>query len=617
MKLAVILVLLYLILTNIHSQELSSTFPDEHTKALWLFDESMYPYATLCDAGPDYYDLRLMPNGKLVQGKFGNGLRITAQKGYNVAYAGFAGKVVNEHIREDDGMVSGLWGPTEGPGSLLTTLQRGRWTCEFWINLPELPTESFLIDLGQGYQPGFSLFTTPSGEIEIISSYYGQKAVCPTQLSLLTDGNWHHLAFIQNGNTFDHYLDGMKQAAPSVSSMLIHPLPDLQKPEDREHEHRDFEDLDDEKRRFERFNIAIGQSRTGEKIIKAVFDNLPFYGTFFRDTNPDVRKEEKFKLTSWIGNRGIHLFFSPDGVNWRRNETTMLSLVSGGGAESYYDDQRGMYVTHLRRDASFNTENCPGGVRQCILFETSEPLKPWPFTSLENPYYEGWTLPAVTCEGPIIFDGTVSGEAYRSRVIKYPWASDVYLSFVWRYPRHLGDDPPRHIDLGVSRDGRNWKFFEPSQGWYIPIDSDSDPEQLSIYGLIRRGNEIWQYTDHGGPHGGDPPRTYYRWTQRLDGFVSIDGSGFLITRPIIFNSNSVRLAINSTGSIKVGILDIEGNEIGDYLLGNCDQVLDSDIQIVSWRSNADISSLSGYPIRLKFVLNKSKLYSFELKHTNL
>ena len=737
-----------------------ATFPDQYTIALWLFDEAMYPYATLCDAGPSYYDLRLMSKGILGPGKFGNALYLNGENGFNVSYAGFAGKVVNEHIREEDGKVSGLWGPTEGPEYLLQTLNSGQWTCEFWLQLAENPSESFLIDLGQGYKEGFSLLFTTSGKIELMSAYSGLKAICPTEISDLIDGKWHHLTFIQKGNNVYHFLDGIKQPAVSIEQMSKEPIPDLQRPRDREHEHRDFENLNYDDRRINRFNLAIGQSRTGQKTIHGkidelrfsnlarysgdfplpesfarkygaygssvskpvvpngpsplftgeqedsvlnfglrrhlfideelidtlwglkfvmnqptnklktdfvpkksawrpsvvdidnkvflyipegygseegrthlyisedgikftkaaespIFDNLPLYGTFFKDTNPSINDEEKYKLTSWIGNRGIHLFFSPDGIHWRRNETTMLSLVSGGGAESYYDDQLGNYSCNIRRDASFNTDSCPGGVRQCILFRTQEPVKAWPFTALDNPYYEGWTLPAITCEGPVNFDATESGEAYRSRVIKYPWAPDVYLSFVWRYPRHLGDDPPRHVDLGVSRDGRNWKFFEPSQGWYIPTNTDADPEQLSIYGLIRRGDEIWQYTDHGGPHGGDPPRTYYRWSQRLDGFVSLDGTGTVMTKPILFSGSDVTLRVNSTGSLKIGILDKDGKPLKGYNPEDCDMITNNTNQIIHWKGRSDLSALSGLPLRLQFKLENAKLYSFELEGNDL
>jgi len=733
------------------------SFPDKNTMGLWLFDETEYNYTTLSDAGRFYYDLRLMPGGHLEPGKYGNSLVVDNDSGYAVSYAGFAGKTVNNHIRRPDGVISGLWGPTEGPEKILESLRSEKWTFELWIRLDDLDDEVTIIDLGQSYDPGFTIRLLPDGTIILTSAYSGIKITSTLEVSPDDIEKWHHLAICQNTSEIMLFLNGKMQSASQTTSTKKQSLPDFQKPEDREHEHRNFDSLTYDERRKNRFNLSIGQSRNGQSMMSGALDeirfsdiarysenftppssfartkisqrtrstenvdkkslallfsnnrsdntipfglrkyifiddaimdsssgvairmnqptdrqkinfkpeksawrptvvdidnkvylyipegydsehgrtflytsedgvhfsehnkspvitDLPLYGTFFEDKNPNILPEEKYKLTSWIGNRGIHLFFSPDGVHWRRNETLILPLVSGGSAESYYDNQTGSYKLLIRRDTSFKTETCPGGARQCIYFETIEPGKTWPFKRLESPYYEGWTLPAVTCEGPVVFDETESGQAYRSRAIKYPWAPDVYFAFVWRYPSDQGDDPARHVDLGVSRDGINWNFFEPEQGWYIPLSNDPDPEQISIYGLIRRGNEIWQYTNHGGPHGGSPPRTYYRWKQRLDGFTSLDGSGTAVTKPLRFTGNEVKLTVNSSGSLKVAILDEGFNEYPEFSLSTCDIIQDSVSQVVTWSGKSDLSNLSGRVLRLKFELSDTKLFAFELQN---
>ena len=106
-------------------------YPDRNTIVLWLFDEIDYPHATLTDAS-DYAkaDLCLMDGGQLVDGKFGNALQVTGTD-FALCYAGFAGKVSEEDLRERDGTPSALWGPTEGPGALLDGLAGDRWTIEF------------------------------------------------------------------------------------------------------------------------------------------------------------------------------------------------------------------------------------------------------------------------------------------------------------------------------------------------------------------------------------------------------------------------------------------------------------------------------------------------------
>lgn len=736
------------------------SFADKHTVALWLFDETQYPYTTLTDAGEYEYDLRLMKGGGLAPGKFGNCLSLSGGSGHAVAYDGFAGKVANEHLREPDGIVSGLWGPTEGPEALLKALASNVWTCEFWLKLQSGLGDVTVIDLGQAYDPGFTLKMTKAGDFEIIAAYTGLKATCPANPAKLTDGTWHHIALTQSGSAVRCFIDGRKQAGGKVTSISRQPLPDLQKTKDHEHDHRGFADMSLEQRRLNRFNLTIGHRRPGGRLMRGMVDELrfsdivrysgnfaipgsfarkfgaygakpsrpaapdgppllfsfapdsqipplpfglrkyvfidnaivdksdgvrlqmnqptdqrkvdfvpeksnwrptvldkdnkvymyvpegyaanlgrtflltsedgihftehpkspviddtPLYGTFFEDPNPNVPAEERFKMTAWVGNRGICMFLSPDGVHWRRNETLMLPLVSGGGAETFYDDQRGRYVTFIKRDASFRTRLRPGGGRRGIMFETAEALKTWPFIRLEKPYFEGWTPPGVTGEGANVIGVTPSGEAYRTRAIKYPWAPDVYLAFVWRYKRELGEDPARHVDLGVSRDGLHWTFFEPIQGWYIPTDTDPAPEEISISGLIRRGDEIWQYTDHGGPHGGSARRTYYRWTQRLDGFVSLDAGanlGWARTHPLLFQARKLTLNVAARGSMRVAILDEKGDELKGFTLADCDPIqADATSLVVSWRRNTDVSKLAGKVVRLKFEMQNTKLYAFK------
>ncbi|MHC4310699.1 MAG: hypothetical protein ACYSSN_12230, partial [Planctomycetota bacterium] len=98
------------------------SFPDSNTVGLWLFDEADYPHTTLTDAS-DYEkaDLCLMDGGSMAAGRYGNALSISGGD-YAVCYAGFAGKVPEEELREPDGTPSGLWGPTEGSGPLLNGL---------------------------------------------------------------------------------------------------------------------------------------------------------------------------------------------------------------------------------------------------------------------------------------------------------------------------------------------------------------------------------------------------------------------------------------------------------------------------------------------------------------
>ncbi|MHC4617572.1 MAG: LamG domain-containing protein [Planctomycetota bacterium] len=732
----------------------ATAFADHNTVGLWLFDETEYPYTTLTDAGPYEYDLRLMDKGSLVPGKFGSALLVLPGYSHAVCYAGFKGGVPAFHLREADGVPSGLYGPTEGPGKLLHALDGAAWTCEFWLKLLSVPDgNAVVIDLGQAYDPGFSVsLKSAGGNFEVNNAYAGMRTVCPTSL---TAGQWLHVAFVRDGTVVRHFIDGVEQASPSVSSMPEQPLPDLQIPYCRVDEHRGFASMTLEQRVQNRFNFSVGCNRQVDYRLYAIADELRFsdvvrysgnftppasfscnYGsdppwangptrlfsgppdaprplgsrkhlfiddalietksnlplkinpptapqpinqyfwadycvfdhngkvhlvqpdgyfscrgitelwtsedglnfytpdlgvieyqgdthnnfimigapmwcTLFKDTNPNVRSEERFKLTGWVANRGIYLYLSPDGIRWRRNETCMLPLVSGGGCETFWDDQRGRYVNFLKRDSSFNFPGCGGGGRRSVRFESRDAFKAWPFDILPDPYFEAWPFPAVTCEGPVIFAPNIHGQVYRSRAIKYPWAPDAYLAFIWRYDT----DSCRQTELGVSRDGINWTFYS-DQPLYLAATGEY-VEAMAAYGLIRRGDEIWQYVDYGtGSHGGGH-RDTKRVIQRLDGFVSLDAAeviGTATTLPLVYEGNRLVLNAAATGSVRVGILNEAGEPLPGLDVNDCDPVQGDSVEhVVTWDGNSNVGGPSGNTVRLRFELQNAKLYSFQFR----
>ena len=193
---------------------------ESDTLTLWLFDERDYPHTTLTDASAHAgADLRLMNGGHLVPGKFGNALHVKGP-GDAAGYAGFSGKVPEEELREEDGVPSGIWGPTEGPEALLKGLAGKTWTVEFWLNLSSSARRFCVIDLGQAYHPGCSIrFEKSSFVVE--NHYAGLRATCP--IRPLSRG-WHHVAITRDGSTVRCFLDGVVQRSPKTSSMAA-PLP--------------------------------------------------------------------------------------------------------------------------------------------------------------------------------------------------------------------------------------------------------------------------------------------------------------------------------------------------------------------------------------------------------
>jgi hypothetical protein len=341
-------------------------------------------------------------------------------------------------------------------------------------------------------------------------------------------------------------------------------------------------------------------------------------GSVVKDPNPAAPADERYKYAAWCMYWGYYVFTSPDGIHWRRNETCAMPIDPDGSTSFYWDDQRGLYQGYVR--GLFNT-----GPRRRVLHVTMrEFLKPWPFKPVDRPNLDDTplTMP-VRGELPLIDTG---GQVYRFKAHKYPWAPDTYVAFPWRYIAD-GNIRPGSF-LMVSRDGENWKGYEPpyyfASGW--ELDGRKVLEALTEHGMIRRGDEIWQYgtvrfTEHGGvlyggvEHEGGTHDRLLRLTQRLDGFVSLDtktGTGTVVTKPLVFEGQKLELNISARGSARVALLDEAGRPLAGFDLEDCDPAqTDSVRQTVTWKKRSEVGRLAGKVVRLKFELEDTKLYAFQ------
>jgi hypothetical protein len=107
-----------------------------------------------------------------------------------------------------------------------------------------------------------------------------------------------------------------------------------------------------------------------------------------------------------------------------------------------------------------------------------------------------------------------------------------------------------------------------------------------------------------------------RCTLRTDGFVSVHApyrGGELLTKPLIFEGNSLEInySTSAAGEVRIEVLSDEGRPIEGFTLSQCDAIFGDQIsRTVTWGGNADVSRISGKPIKLRFVLKDADLYSF-------
>ncbi len=387
-------------------------------------------------------------------------------------------------------------------------------------------------------------------------------------------------------------------------------------------------------------------------------------GVVFLD--PNAPPEERWKYFSGIRRQSMYVFSSPDGWSFRRNYTAALPFAAGSQSAIYYDDQRGVYVAHHRSDYAMT----PGGEtqRRFLLSEVENLMQPWPFGPVTP---EGvreaakrwriagrlspWFLdngplapPGLSLELPTVLStderlDPVGTDVYVTKALKYPWAPDAYVAFPSIYFHYWDDGPPARrvlgqkergrgsgvveVQLAVSRDGRQWKRY--ARPAYAPIGGDGSNRIHMLFmahGLVRRGNEIWQFL---GGHGGNGIGYHSAWTrkgpwplwkmvQRLDGFVAAEGDytgGTLLTRPLVFQGSRLVLNVDTgaTGYVQVGILDPTGVPVPGYSADDCVYINGDFLEAeVEWLGRGtDLSQLAGKPVQLLFRLRGARLYAMQ------
>ncbi|MGA2501711.1 MAG: LamG-like jellyroll fold domain-containing protein, partial [Tepidisphaeraceae bacterium] len=339
-------------------------------------------------------------------------------------------------------------------------------------------------------------------------------------------------------------------------------------------------------------------------------------GMALRDSRPGVPPSERYKYVAWCMMRGFYVFTSPDCIHWQRNETIALPFDPDASISLYWDDQVGRHRGTIR---SYNPSKGRGTAR----VNAPDLMRPWPFKPVAKPAWH-WILPLPLPSSGELPEIDMRGETYRHMAVKYPWAPDVYLMFPWRYVAGKNIRPGSF--LMVSRDGENWKVYE--NPYYFPagwtMDGREVLEALTEQGLVRRGDQLWQwgtvrFTEHGGAlyrgveHEGSGFDRLLRLTQRLDGFVSLDAAktGWAVTKPLTFAGRHLELNLVATGGARVAILDQDGKPLLGFDIADCRPIKgDSLRHRVIWKGG-DLASLQGKTVRLRLKLEDAKLYALQ------
>ena len=367
----------------------------------------------------------------------------------------------------------------------------------------------------------------------------------------------------------------------------------------------------------------------------------------FRDAH-ETDPSKRYKHLNWTKDTTApmvgDLYYSPDGFEWTPYEGNPIidtTPAIGRWGPTYFmgwDPIGETYAAYVE-----NSHHMRGPMGKRIIGRA------------ESPDAIHWSDPeTVLLPDELDYPDT---EFYELNVTAY---EGIYVGLLWIFRT---TSLTHHPELVVSRDGVHFErnYREPfiyRGGRRIDFDHDS----VYASDVIVHGDKVLCYysgtncrsPEHMIDLGDDATMAIGLAVSRLDGFVSVDtGKGWiqhdatdeelrtvtgnphleqvsqgprsfgqLVTRSFSFSGS--RLHLNTTrapiaagpghGEVRVELLTFNHRKIEGFTFDDADPITESGLdQVVSWRGESDLSRLAGQPIKLRFYLKNSKLYSFQFR----
>ena len=335
-------------------------------------------------------------------------------------------------------------------------------------------------------------------------------------------------------------------------------------------------------------NLGIGFGSYGtDNNITGNYHNQSVFLEYDDAGNP------QYTMITYLGGTGYQYMHSTDGIHWTQGDTAIGGSGTYDVVSAAPDKTNDRYISVAKIYGLGDSHRT-----QYTLYGKGNK---WSGRYMSNSIAD--LIDAQTCYRP---------ESYGMGLYE---RDGVYIGFDWLY-RTPGPGGNRNWSVGTiepqlafSRDlTEEWQ--RPTTQALVPLGADGEIDDGIIDTAnyaIEVGNEVWLYCGvWDGNHGisNRDCNTYIaKW--RLDGFVSMNGSGILTTKQLDFEGDA--LYINSKGNVTVELLDANGNSI----LGESDVIsADSVKNLVTWNGVSDLSSIN-QPVKVKINAVNAEIYSFE------
>ena len=334
----------------------------------------------------------------------------------------------------------------------------------------------------------------------------------------------------------------------------------------------------------------------------------------FLDSKPGVDSNQRYKALGGTEKSGLIAFVSPDGIHWEKlqEQAVFDKGMFDSQNVSFWSAAENCYVCYFRTW----TEADYGGFRTVSRTTSTD--------------FISWTEPE-----KMSFGDTPNEHLYTNQTHPYFRAPHIYIAIAARFmpgrkvvtdeqAKILNVNPKYYNDCSdaifmTSRGGNIYdrtfmeSFIRPGiglQNWVsrsnYPVLNvvQTSPVEMSIY----VNHDYAQPTAH-----------IHRYSIRLDGFVSVKApyqGGEMITKLFTFKGSKLLMNFRTSaaGEIRVEILDVDSNPIPGFSLDKSQTLIGNEIErVVVWEKKDDLRSLTGKPIRLRFVMKDADLFALKFE----
>lgn len=352
----------------------------------------------------------------------------------------------------------------------------------------------------------------------------------------------------------------------------------------------------------------------GVGVKNAVWAEPPFAHNFspFLDARPGVPGDQRYKALAGVHFMGVpdpgglFGFVSADGITWRRiSDRPVIPYDPGLHGKHAFDSQNvafwsepeERYVSYFR---NWKTPHIAS--MRSIGRATSKDFVNWTdesgefaapnlafeqlYTNQTHPYFRA---PHIYIALPTRF----SGAMIRGKPVKGNVGSTDILFMSTRAGQHSYERLFREAFMRPGLEPESWD----NRANYVGLNVvPTGPQEMSIF--------------HGNGH---------RYVLRTDGFVSVNApfeGGELVTKPLVFQGRELVLNLSTSveGGIRVELLTACGKPLPGCTADDWLPIIGDSVEyVVSWRDGTEISRYAGKPVRIRFVMKDSDLFSFRFR----